>query len=448
MVTVAQRAETLFTAYRDENASRTSRAMGVLMLVQWGFAVVLSLVVSPRTWEGRASSLHVHVVAAVVLGGVISSLPLFLVWKFPAAVTTRMVVAVAQMLWSALLIHLAGGRIETHFHIFGSLAFLAFYRDWRVLVPATLVVVGDHAARGVFWPESVYGITNPEWWRFLEHAGWVVFEDIFLVLACQRGVAELRTVALRQAEAEAVLQDARDTHDALSRTEKLAAVGQLAASVGHELRNPLAAVRNSVTYISKRVLAPNASPTVIQDDKRIGQFFQVVEQELNSCSRFISDLLDFARERPPARVPCPLRPLVQEAIALIPPREGVEVVNDVSDALPVPDLDKDQFRQVVANLVQNATEAVPTGRGGSVRVGASGGDGLPWTLTVTDDGTGMSEDVARKIFEPLFTTKTRGTGLGLAIVAGLVKSHGGTINVQSAVGQGSTFSVELPARSA
>lgn len=448
MRSVAQRADALFTAYRDENASRTSRAMGVLMLVQWVFAIGLALVVSPRTWEGRESSLHVHVIAALVFGGVITSLPLFLILKFPAAVSTRMVVAIAQMMWSALLIHLAGGRIETHFHIFGSLAFLSFYRDWRVLVPATLVVIGDHAVRGLFWPESVYGIANPEWWRFLEHAGWVVFEDIFLVLACQRGVVELRTIALRQAEADAALQDARDTHDALSRTEKLAAVGQLAASVGHELRNPLAAVRNSVTYISKRVLAPNASPTVIQDDKRIGQFFQVVEQELNSCSRIISDLLDFARERKPARMPCPLRPLVQEAISLIPQREGVEVVNDVPDQLPVPDLDKDQFRQVLANLVQNATEAVPTGRPGKVRVAASGGDGLPWKVTVSDDGSGMSEDVARKIFEPLFTTKTRGTGLGLAIVAGLVKSHGGAIDVRSVVGQGSTFSVELPARSA
>src|SRR5206468_6040128 len=110
--------------------------------------------------------------------------------------------AVSQMLWSALLIHLTGGRIETHFHVFGSLAFLAFYRDWKVLVTATVVVVIDHLLRGMFWAESVYGIVNPEWWRFLEHAFWVAFEDVFLVLACAYGLSELQGAARRQAEVE------------------------------------------------------------------------------------------------------------------------------------------------------------------------------------------------------------------------------------------------------
>src|SRR5438034_5541534 len=114
---------------------------------------------------------------------------------WPGEAITRHAVAVAQMLWSALLIHLTGGRIETHFHVFGSLAFLAFYRDAKVLIPATIVVSADHFARGILWPESVYGITNPEWWRFLEHAFWVVFENVFLFLACLASVAEMRQLA-------------------------------------------------------------------------------------------------------------------------------------------------------------------------------------------------------------------------------------------------------------
>ena len=84
------------------------------------------------------------------------------------------------MLMGALLIHLTGGRIETHFHVFGSLAFLAFYRDWRVLIPATIVVALDHMLRGLFWPQSVYGVLVASQWRWLEHAAWVVFEDVFL----------------------------------------------------------------------------------------------------------------------------------------------------------------------------------------------------------------------------------------------------------------------------
>ena len=118
--------------------------------------------------------------AAVFLGGAISSFPILLALLKPGRAPTRYVISVAQMLWSALLIHLTGGRIETHFHVFGSLAFLAFYRDWRVLIPATVVVAADHLLRGLFFPQSVYGVLDGSSWRWLEHAAWVVFEDVFL----------------------------------------------------------------------------------------------------------------------------------------------------------------------------------------------------------------------------------------------------------------------------
>jgi PAS domain S-box-containing protein len=97
---------------------------------------------------------------------------------------------------------ISGGRIETHFHVFGSLAFLAMYRDWKILPTATAVVAADHLARGLWWPDSVYGIANPEWWRFLEHAGWVAFEDLILIYACARGVRDMREAAGREARME------------------------------------------------------------------------------------------------------------------------------------------------------------------------------------------------------------------------------------------------------
>ena len=146
--------------------------------------------------------------AALILGGAITLIPIAFVWKFPGAAITRHVIAVAQMLTSALLIHLTGGRIETHFHVFGSLAFLAFYRDWRVLMTATVVVASDHLLRGLYWPQSVYGVqwaTGILWapiWRTLEHAGWVVFEDIILVRWCWQGNREMREIAARTAELE------------------------------------------------------------------------------------------------------------------------------------------------------------------------------------------------------------------------------------------------------
>jgi PAS domain-containing protein len=138
----------------------------------------------------------------VFLGGAISAFPILLALTRPGRPTTRYAIACGQMCTSALLIHLTGGRIETHFHVFGSLAFLAFYRDWRVLVPATLVVVADHFVRGAFWPQSVYGVATVSAWRWAEHAGWVVFEDIVLVSSCVRGTRELRASAERTVELE------------------------------------------------------------------------------------------------------------------------------------------------------------------------------------------------------------------------------------------------------
>ena len=128
---------------------------------------------------------------------------MFLARARPGSTATRHVIAVAQMLMGALLIHLSGGRIEAHFHVFGSLAFLALYRDWRVLMTATIVVALDHFLRNVFWPRSIFGVLTTSPWRWLEHAGWVLCEDVVLVYGCVASVRELRLLADRQAEAEA-----------------------------------------------------------------------------------------------------------------------------------------------------------------------------------------------------------------------------------------------------
>ena len=168
------------------------------MLVQWVATIVLALVVSPQTWQGRFATTHVHVWAALLFGGVITAFPAWLGLTRPGLTLTRHVIAVGQMLMSALLIHLTAGRIETHFHVFGSLAFLAFYRDLRVLITATIVVYIDHLARGFFWPESVYGISTSTIWRALEHAAWVLFEIAFLSMSIRLGLKEMRQVAGRQ----------------------------------------------------------------------------------------------------------------------------------------------------------------------------------------------------------------------------------------------------------
>ena len=199
---IKDRADTLFAAYQREIHRHTDRLFAGLMAFQWVLGIVFALWVSPLTWEGDVSRTHLHVWAAFIVGGVISLFPALLGWLRPGEPSTRYTIAVAQMLMGALLIHLTGGRIETHFHVFGSLAFLAFYRDWRVLIPATVVVALDHMLRGIFWPQSVYGVVVASEWRWLEHAAWVIFEDLFLVVACVRSVAEMRQTAERTATLE------------------------------------------------------------------------------------------------------------------------------------------------------------------------------------------------------------------------------------------------------
>jgi two-component system sensor histidine kinase HydH len=199
---IAERARALYTEQRQRVLRRVDRMFLGLMGGQWIFGILVALFYSPYGWEGKQRVIHLHVYLAVFLGGALSLFPMLLAWRRPGWVVTRQVIAVSQMLWSALLIHLTGGRIETHFHVFGSLAFLAFYLDWRVLGTASAVVVVDHLARGVLWPESVYGIVNPEWWRFLEHGFWVAFEDVFLLIACRNGIQDMWRGARRQAEIE------------------------------------------------------------------------------------------------------------------------------------------------------------------------------------------------------------------------------------------------------
>ena len=209
----------ILQSLRDQIHRQTDQMFVVLMSVQWVFAVAAALWVSPRSWEGASSTLHPHVWTAFFLGGAISVPPIVAAAWWPGRTATRYLISVAQMLMSAVLIHVTGGRIETHFHIFGSLAFLAFYRDYRLLIPATLVVAADHLIRGAFWPESVYGVVFASPWRTLEHAGWVVFEDAVLTLYCIRAQRELWQIAQRTAHVES------------SEERYRAIVGQMADSI-------------------------------------------------------------------------------------------------------------------------------------------------------------------------------------------------------------------------
>ncbi len=223
-VAIVQRARDRLAKHRARAFIAVDRLFVKLFIGQWLFGILIALTFSPYAWQGRDKAVHPHVWVALLLGAAIISFPIALALRFPGHALTRHVVAIAQMLFSALLIHLTGGRIETHFHVFGSLAFIAFYLDWPVLISAAVTIAADHFVRGLLWPESVYGISNPEWWRFLEHGFWVVFCVAFLVVSCRRQMRDWLGFAEEGGMIEALAESEWRQRSVLERTKSEAPV--------------------------------------------------------------------------------------------------------------------------------------------------------------------------------------------------------------------------------
>ncbi len=246
-----------------------------------------------------------------------------------------------------------------------------------------------------------------------------------------------------ESELREALDKANEAMDKLSRQERLAALGQVAGTVSHELRNPLAAIRNSMALIRQ-----------LTADKGLGveRAVERVERNIARCNGIISDLLEFTRKRDLNRTATAIDGWLAEMMDEHTVTEKVTVVRDLSSSGIVA-LDRDRFRQVMVNLLDNAAQAMtisgwsPTdGRQLTVVVKTEAA-GPHVRLSVTDNGPGISTENQAKIFEPLFTTKASGVGLGLPTVRTIVEQHGGTIDVESTVDAGTTFVVWLPRQS-
>jgi signal transduction histidine kinase len=256
------------------------------------------------------------------------------------------------------------------------------------------------------------------------------------------GLVAERTTALQHS-----LGELERAQQALVENERLAALGQMAATVGHELRNPLGVLTNAL-YLIRTAVSATA-------DDRLHRQLDTADREISAATLIVSDLLEFSRPRAANPVPVDVTELLAEAVSVAPPPSGIEVA--APDAADSPDLtpvvaDRDQLRQVVLNLLTNAYEAMPTG--GTVRLAARAvaGDGEgagpvgagAVEITVSDTGTGMDEQTRERVFEPFFSQKTKGTGLGLAVSKRIVEQHGGTLSLASQPGRGCTAVVRLP----
>lgn len=492
-MSLRSRAEELFRQNQQQLYRSTDRIFTRLLVLEFVAGLVLATTVSPFTWLGAERQLHIHVLGALVLGALLAFFPGYLVRRHSGEPWARYVIAMAQMGFSGLFIHLSGGRIETHFHIFGSLAFLAFYRDWKVLVPATIVVAGDHFIRSVFFPQSVFGIAEATDWRWIEHAAWVVFEDVFLIWSCLESTREMRRLAQQQAELEenqAGLERRVEERTArlvalneqMCDLSRRAGMAEVASGVLHNVGNALNSVRVSASVAQSKVRGFRTDglqralnmlgehqedlaqfltgdqrgrqlPTYLT--KAVGELVTVQSgllDELGRMSGGLDHIYSIVRAQQThagvtgiTQCVAPAQ-LCEEALELCAPQlKDVEVERHLDKSALV-SVEKHKILQVLVNLVSNAVQAMSDQPAGQrklvVRSWKQDDNAL---LSVSDTGCGIDPENAPRLFEHGFTTRPDGHGFGLHNSAIQAVQSGGRLHFESrGRGLGATFTLELP----
>ena len=224
-----------------------------------------------------------------------------------------------------------------------------------------------------------------------------------------------------------------EAQEHLVRQEKLATLGQLAGGVGHELRNPLGVIHNAVYFL--RMIQPEV-------EEKVEEYLSIIESEVRTANKIINDLLNYGRSKSVNIESVSVYKLADDALARLPPSEGITVTRDLPDRLPLLRIDLQQVVQVLGNLLVNAYQAMPNG--GKVMLSAQQVETNMLSISIRDTGPGILPENMERLFEPLFTTKTRGIGLGLAVSRRLIEANGGRVEVHSEMGEGSTFIVVLP----
>jgi signal transduction histidine kinase len=215
--------------------------------------------------------------------------------------------------------------------------------------------------------------------------------------------------------------------------ERLAAIGQMAGGVAHELRNPLNVVKTSVYYLLNA-----KNPTA----EKVAEHLKRIERQVGMADGVITALNDFAKMPLPVLERVPLEPQIKEILELNPLPQEINVVLDIPASVPPVLADPAQMKIVFGNLIRNAREAMPGGGRLTIRAEAVGNQ---VEIRIADTGAGIRSEDLQRIMEPLFTTKARGIGLGLAITRAIVDKHSGRLSVESRPGEGATFCVTLPA---
>ena len=229
-------------------------------------------------------------------------------------------------------------------------------------------------------------------------------------------------------------RELKEAQERLIRSEKLAALGKLAGVVAHELRNPLGVINNSVYFLKMRL-------GQAMEDKKIKKHLEILEEEVNTSDRIITDILIFGRMKKPQLSKTDIAEIINKSLVKVDVPENIEVVIKLEGNLPRILADGVQLRLVFSNIILNGIQAMPKG-GRLTIIGRRQGEFIE--VDIADTGEGILKENLDKIFEPLFSTKARGTGLGLTVCQSIINMHNGIIQIQSEVGKGTRFMIKLP----
>ncbi|MFO0758897.1 MAG: ATP-binding protein [Byssovorax sp.] len=436
---IKARADQLFSVQERALASHVDRLLIGILLVEWLAVIGIAAFYAPQVWpEKRGAPL----VEATIAGAAFALVPCLLAALRPHARARRHVLAAGQMLMGALLVHLTGNRLETESVVFGSLALLAGYGDYRVLITATVVIVADHLIRGTLWPESEYGVSP--WSPLLpaQYLIWIAFEDVFLFMGSIRGERVMREVADRHARLESERRSATEAEQANQ------AKSEFLANMSHEIRTPMSAVLGYADLLLDGDLGPVERIAHAQTIRRNGEHLLAILNDILDLSKIEAGKLTLER------IACSPIQILAEVGSLMRVRATDKGLRfDIAYDTPIPETivsDPTRLRQILLNLVSNAVKFTSDG-GVRLAVRCEGADSPSPRLcfAVSDTGIGMTQAQLERLFRPFaqadssMTRRFGGTGLGLSISVRLAEMLGGAIAVESAPEEGSTFTLAV-----
>jgi len=350
---------------------------------------------------------------------------------------------VADMLVITGIIYLAGGVFSEYYLLYYVPILQASVRlNFRDAIASAVLSSGLYAVVGLSTgPDALIPVKAQL--RATTFAASATFMGAFFGLLSREARSHLQrshemtelagALAAKNRELQDKTRQLAEAQESLVARERLAAIGELAGSVGHELRNPLGVIRNAAYYLRKRLC---------EQDEDVREMVELMDTQVHVCDRTIAALLDFARPEQAVVEATDIHAVVEEVLGAAAVPAGVSVELQLDPNVPSVRADRHQIAEVFANLLSNACQALRDR--GSIRISTGvEADGETVAIEFADTGPGIAPEHLDRIFDPLFTTKAKGIGLGLVVCKRFVERQGGTLEVRSEPGQGAVFTVRL-----